>query len=174
VYTDFSKAFDKVRLDKMSTNVEPFCCQWLGSYFSDITQPVRIDDCVSRVILVTSGVPQGSHLGPLCFIWFVIEIARIFGHVRVLFYVDDMKLLLSECGFRDSLKIQNSFAENIDVTVGRALAMLRFLKRLSYEFRDPYTLKTLYVSRVRLKLEHTPVVCGGLYMAHTSIECVCR
>jgi hypothetical protein len=66
------------------------------------------------------------------------------------------------------------FTGHIDVTVGRALAMLGFLKRLSYEFREPYTLKTLYVSLVCLKLDHTPVVCGGLYMAHTSIECVCR
>jgi hypothetical protein len=38
IYTDFSKAFDKVchrlLLDKMSTDVEPSRCQWLGSYFS--------------------------------------------------------------------------------------------------------------------------------------------
>jgi hypothetical protein len=41
-----------------------------------------------------------------------------------------------------------SFTGIIDVTVGRALAMLRFVKRLSYELRDPYTLKTLHVSLV--------------------------
>jgi hypothetical protein len=34
------------------------------------------------------------------------------------------------------------------------LAMLGFVKRLSCEFWDPYTLKTLYVSLVRLKLEY--------------------
>jgi hypothetical protein len=47
IYTDSSKTFDKVRhrflLDKMSTDVEPSRSQWLG-------------DCVSRGILVTSGV----------------------------------------------------------------------------------------------------------------------
>jgi hypothetical protein len=32
--------------------------------------------------------------------------------------------------------------------------MLGFVKRLSGEFRDPYTLRTLYVSLVRPKLEH--------------------
>jgi hypothetical protein len=35
MYTDFSKAFDKVRhrllLDKMSTDFEPTRCQWLDS-----------------------------------------------------------------------------------------------------------------------------------------------
>jgi hypothetical protein len=61
---------------------------------------------VSRDILVTSGVPQGSHLGPLCFIWFVNEIFRIFRHVWVLFYADDTELFLPVRDFRDCLKIQ--------------------------------------------------------------------
>jgi hypothetical protein len=45
-----------------------------------------------------------------------------------------------------------SFTGHIDVTVRRALVMLMFVKRLSCEFRDPYTLKTFYVSVVRPKL----------------------
>jgi hypothetical protein len=85
-------------LDKMSTDVEPSRCQWLGSYFSGRIQRVMMGDCVSRDILVTSGVPQGSHLGPLCLIWYVNVILR---HVRVLFYADDMKLILPVRGFRD-------------------------------------------------------------------------
>jgi hypothetical protein len=37
---------------------------------------------------------------------------------------------------------QMSFTGHIDVTVGRALEMLEFVKRLSCEFRDPYTLNS--------------------------------
>jgi hypothetical protein len=58
-------------------------------------------------IKVTSGVPQESHLGPLCFIWFVNRISKIFDYVRVLFYADDMKLFLPLSGFQDCLKIQS-------------------------------------------------------------------
>jgi hypothetical protein len=65
------------------------------------------------------------------------------------------------------------FYGHIDVTVGRALAMLLFAKRLSWEFRDSYAFNTLYVSLLHPKLD-----CGGLSMAsmaHTSIELsVCR
>jgi hypothetical protein len=64
-------------------------------------------DCVSRDILVTSGVPQGCHFGPLCFIWFVNDISRIFRYIRVLFYADDMKLFLLVRGIQDFLKIQS-------------------------------------------------------------------
>jgi hypothetical protein len=51
-----------------------------------------------------------------------------------------------------------SFTEHIDVTVGRALAMFGFVKRLSCEFRDPCTLKTRYVSLVRPKLVYASCV----------------
>jgi hypothetical protein len=33
---------------------------------------------LSKDIKVTSEVPQGSHFGPLCFIWFINDIAQIF------------------------------------------------------------------------------------------------
>jgi Reverse transcriptase (RNA-dependent DNA polymerase) len=106
IYTDFYRAFDKVRhqllLIKLALAVPSAKCGLLRSYFSGRTQRVRIGSCVSKEIKVTSGVPQGSHFGPLCFIWFVNDIAQIFKYVRVLFYADDMKLYL-----QDFLKIQS-------------------------------------------------------------------
>jgi Reverse transcriptase (RNA-dependent DNA polymerase) len=94
IYTDFSKAFDKVRhqllLIKLALVVPSDRCGLFQSYFSGRTQRVRIGCCVSKEIKVMSGVPQGSHLGPLYFIWFVNDIAQIFKCVRVLFYADDI------------------------------------------------------------------------------------
>jgi hypothetical protein len=123
IYTDFSKPFDKVRhrlfLDKMLTDVEPSRFQWLGSYFSGRIQRVRMGDCVSRDILVSSGIPQGL----LCFIWFVNEISRIFRHVWVLFYADDMKLLLAVRGFRDCLKILSDLNRLVEWCEANALEL---------------------------------------------------
>jgi hypothetical protein len=59
-----------------------------------------------------------------------------------------------------------SFTEYIDVTVGKALAMLGFVNRLSCEFRDPYTLKTFYVSLVRPKLKYASCVWRSFNCAH--------
>jgi hypothetical protein len=64
-------------------------------------------DAVSKDIKVTSGVPQRSHLGPLCFIWFVNRISDILEYVRILFYADDMRLFLPVSGFQDYLKIHS-------------------------------------------------------------------
>jgi hypothetical protein len=43
-----------------------------------------------------------------------------------------------------------------DVIVGKAFAMLGFIRRLSFEFRDPYmyTLRSLYTSLICSKLEY--------------------
>jgi hypothetical protein len=64
----FLAAFDGVRhqllFNKMSVGIEPARCMLLGSYLSGRIQKIRICDAVSKDIKVTSGVPQGSHLGP--------------------------------------------------------------------------------------------------------------
>jgi hypothetical protein len=91
----------------MSVGIEPGRCMWLRSYLSGWIRKIRIGYVVSKDIKVTSGIPQGSLLGPLFFIWFVNRISEIFDYVRVLFYVDDMKLFLPDSGFQDCLRIQS-------------------------------------------------------------------
>jgi hypothetical protein len=83
VYTDFSKAFDRVRhqllLEEMSVGIEPAGCLWLRSYLTGRIQRIRIGGAVSKDFRVTSGVNR---------------ISVIFDYVSVLFYADDMKLFL--------------------------------------------------------------------------------
>jgi hypothetical protein len=97
----------KLLLNEMSVSIESARCKWLGSYLSGRIQKIRIGDAVSNGIKVTSHVSQGSHLGSLCFIWFVNRVSEIFDYVIVLFYADDMKLFLPVSGFQDCLKIQS-------------------------------------------------------------------
>jgi hypothetical protein len=59
-----------------------------------------------------------------------------------------------------------SFSRHIDVLVGKALAMLGFVKRLSGEFRDPYTLGP-FMYRLCTRRLSKQVVCGGIFMTFT-------
>jgi hypothetical protein len=56
-----------------------------------------------------------------------------------------------------------NFSDHVDIMVGKAFAMLGFTRRMSFEFRDPYTLKSLYTSLVRPKLEYASCVWSPLY-----------
>jgi hypothetical protein len=48
-----------------------------------------------------------------------------------------------------------NFLEHVDVRVGKNCTMLGFIRRLSFEVRDPYT---LYTSLVFLNLEYASCV----------------
>jgi hypothetical protein len=66
---DFSKCFDIIQHDVILRRLidcefpKPFI-QWIKSYLSNRSQSVRIANHISSPVRVTSGVPQGSVLGP--------------------------------------------------------------------------------------------------------------
>jgi hypothetical protein len=59
-----------------------------------------------------------------------------------------------------------NFSEHVDVMVGKDFAMLGFIRRLSFELRDPYTLMSLYTSLVLPKLEYARCVWKIFYEIH--------
>jgi Reverse transcriptase (RNA-dependent DNA polymerase) len=110
VYTDFSKAFDCVNhallCYDLNRDLEGAMMGWSESYLTDRTQRVKLDDYLSENVHCHSGVPQGSHLGPLFFIDVVDEVLRIFEHVSALGYADDLKLFMPIKNIEDCHKFQ--------------------------------------------------------------------
>lgn len=96
VYTDFSKAFDKVNhrilLHKLvSYGIHGNLFRWISSYLNKRSQLVALKGFLSSPVTVTSGVPQGSNLGPLLFNIFVNDLTEylVCNH---LLYADDLKI----------------------------------------------------------------------------------
>lgn len=111
IYTDFAKAFDRVNHLILLNKLELFgfsgsVLAWMGSYLSGRTQSVTIADTYSNEYMQTSGVPQGSHLGPLLFNLFINDLPSCLRYVSSLFFADDAKFYLKITHPSDCLKVQ--------------------------------------------------------------------
>ena len=113
VFCDFQKAFDTVPHKKLIHVLKQYGIRdnlllWLKDFLTDRKMEVKISGSRSRRFDVTSGVPQGSVLGPVLFIIFINSIIEAGQPSDLYLYADDLKVFREVTSAADIETLQTS------------------------------------------------------------------
>lgn len=111
IIMDFAKAFDKVPHRHLLYKLNHFgitgnTLNWISAFLSDRTQTVVLDGRSSNTVPVTSGVPQGTVLGPVLFLVYINDLPDYLTHSKLRLFADDSILYMPVKCQSDCLKLQ--------------------------------------------------------------------
>eukprot|EP00117_Sycon_ciliatum_P009573 scpid36683/ scgid4451/ Probable RNA-directed DNA polymerase from transposon X-element; Reverse transcriptase len=160
-FVDMSKAFDKVQhgtliRDLFSIGVGGSALNWLADYLSDRQQRVVIGNQHSKVFQPSSGVPQGSVLGPLLFVLYVRGVAaevQPYG-VRTVQFADDIMLYISS---RDKHQLERNMSSAVT-------HLARWLASRNLVLNESKT-QILFIPAHRSVNPRVSVMCSGVQLA---------
>ena len=165
IYTDYSKAFDIVPHGLL---LNKLYCQFgfrdnilnlFESFLSNRFQRIVINGVESVWTQVTSGVPQGSILGPLLFIMYINDLPRELSNSKCLLFADDGKFFKIIKSLSDCLQLQNDLNSifswchkwKLDLNLSKCYVMNFSLKRsrnIVFEYAFGTT-KLKYVDEIK-------------------------
>ena len=98
-YLDLSKAFDtvnhKILLKKLNYyGIRGIVNNWFESYLTGRQQTTYVNGQYSSKSYISTGVPQGSVLGPLLFLIYINDIVSCAGSNSLRLYADDTNLFV--------------------------------------------------------------------------------
>lgn len=159
IYTDFSKAFDRVNhyvlLSKLpSIGITGILLNWCKSYLNYRKSMVVVNGYKSDPFDVLSGVPQGSILGPIFFNIFINDIYLRFGNSKCYLFADDLKILRQIDTPNDVLLLQKDL-NNLDewcnengMSLNTKKCVVVHFNRNKVFFPREYTIRSENLSKV--------------------------
>jgi len=110
VYLDFRKAFNSVLHQGLHAKITAYginahVLDWIHALLVDRKQRVVVNSCLPAWLEVLSGIPQGSVLGHILFVIFMIDLPDMIRSTAHIF-ADDTKLYMKSSSENDWAQLQ--------------------------------------------------------------------
>ena len=111
IYLDFMKAFDKVPHKRLIEKIKSYgigqhITNWIQDFLQGRKHRVCVNGKFSEWAPVTSGIPQGSVLGPLLFVLYINDLPEnIISDIYL--FADDTKIFTQVNNIEDATKLQD-------------------------------------------------------------------
>lgn len=172
VFLDFAKAFDKVPhyrlLLKLSQlNLHPNILNWIKEFLTNRSQTVNISNRTSNPLPVTSGVPQGSVLGPLLFLIYINDLpSNVTCKIRL--FADDCVIYetISDISKQSSLQTNLNYLQKwcerwlMELNPNKCKVVSFHRRRMPLVY--PYTVNAIPLENVQLYKYLGVTLCSDL------------
>ena len=162
-HVDFARAFDSVSLPKLihklhSAGITGNLLACLKSMLCDRIQQVRVGQSLSDSKAITSGVPQGSVLGPILSILFINDLTKeVVAPSTPKLYADDLKIYCPAGNeqeiraFKESLNNVTKWAETWQLPISKEKSkwLLISNKKKDVAFESDFELAGVAFPRVK-------------------------
>lgn len=160
IYLDMSKAFDKVSHRQLINKLYQYgfrgnILNWFQSYLHDRKQRVTVLGATSIPLSVTSGVPQGSILGPMLFLLYVNDLPETVSSSRVATFADDTKLFKAISNMTDSSSLQKDLEDlgqwslSSGLKFNESKCKVQTISRKKNNVFHPYSMNNIHLKRTK-------------------------
>ena len=159
IYFDFKKAFDTVAHERLLVKLKSYgidgkLLTWIEAFLFHRKQCVIVNDNKSNWSEVSSGIPQGSVLGPTLFLIYINDIETEIQSIIRLF-ADDTKLFNIADTDTDKLRIQND-TDKLEEWSEKWLLKFNVDKCCTMHYGHNNTEHTYYLNKDGLQSEISP------------------
>jgi Reverse transcriptase (RNA-dependent DNA polymerase) len=160
---DYTKAFDCINFNHLLQSLsasgfsnKPIC--WLSSYLHGRTQRTKYYNALSPALSITTGVPQGSVLGPVLFNIFINSLLKTLPIENTVAYADDITLVV--------------YGSSSTAVCQAMQALLRIVSDWSTEHGLTISVAKCFVMHISPKKKDAKFSCAPLFLDNVALPVV--
>ena len=126
---------------------------WIRNFLSGRLQMVRVNDSCSDWVSVTSGVPQGSVLGPVLFLIYINDLPDVVESHMIELFADDAKLAKDIVSEEDAEGLQQSIYKVLEWSKANGLKLNSSKCKVLHLHRNPSPKRHVYLLDDKVELD---------------------